>query len=50
MRLKQAIPAVAPPVEIGVNPVALPVPLVVQAVQKKGPRVAPKSSVAASAL
>jgi hypothetical protein len=50
MRLKQAIPAAAPPVEIGVNPVALPVPLVVQAAQKRGPRVAPKASVAASAL
>ena len=50
MRQKQAIPADAPPVEIGVNPVALPVPLVVQAVQKRGPRVAPKSAVAASAL
>lgn len=50
MRQKQAIPAAAPPVEIGVNPVALPVPLVVQAVQKRGPRVAPKASVAASAL
>jgi hypothetical protein len=50
MRLKQAIPAVAPPVEIGRNPVVAPVPLVVQAVQKRGPRVAPKASVIASAL
>jgi hypothetical protein len=50
MRLKQASPAIVPQIEIGVNPAALPVPLVVQAVQKRGPRVAPKSSVAASAL
>jgi hypothetical protein len=50
MRPKRAIPVVAPPIEIGTNPAIAPVPLVVQAVQKRGPRVAPKSSVAASAL
>jgi hypothetical protein len=50
MRLKQAIPAAAPPVEIGRNPVVAPIPLVVQALQKRGPRVAPKASVIASAL
>jgi len=50
MRQKQASPAVVQPIEIGVNPVVPIVPLVVQAAQKRGPRIPPKASVAASAL
>ena len=50
MRQKQASPAVVQPIEIGVNPVVPVVPLVVQAAQKRGPRIPPKASVVASAL
>jgi hypothetical protein len=50
MRLKQASSAAVQPIEIGINPRVVPVPLVVQTVQRRGPRMPPKSSVAASAL
>ena len=50
MPLKQAIPAAAPPVEIGVNPPQPIVPLVVKAVQKRALRIAPKKLTDASAL
>jgi hypothetical protein len=48
MRPKQASPAVVQPIEIGRNPDVPVIPLIVQAAQKRGPRIPPK--VAASAL
>ena len=50
MRQKQSSSAVVQPIEIGKNPVVPVVPLVVKAAQKRGPRVPPKSVIAASAL
>jgi len=49
MRTKQAAP-VAAPIEIGKNPQVPVVPLVVQAAQKRGPRIAPKAAAASASI
>ena len=47
LRARQAAPVEAP-IEIGRNPAAQVVPLVVQAAQKRGPRIAPKAPIAST--